>query len=77
MERDYNRSQNTKHAKGLQPVSTRRKLRTINGGRLTRPRHTWTGKRRDTGATYVGTNSHAGERRGLRKRVEEAAEVTR
>jgi hypothetical protein len=54
-------------------MSNSRKLRELNGGRLTRPRRTWTGKRRDTGATYVGRSSNADMRRSTRLRAEEAA----
>jgi hypothetical protein len=51
-------------------MSNTRKLRALNGGRLTRDRRTWTGKRRDTGATYVGRASSADESRAMRKRVQ-------
>jgi hypothetical protein len=54
-------------------VSNSRKLRELNSGRLSRPRRAWRGKRRDTGATYVGKSSTADERRSLRLRAEEAA----
>jgi hypothetical protein len=54
-------------------MSNSRKLRTLNGGRLTRHRWLWTGKRRDTGATHVGRASNADMNRAERKRVQEAA----
>ena len=54
-------------------MSNSRKLRAIHGGRLTRNRRLWTGKRRDTGATYVGSASNADVSRALRKRADEAS----
>lgn len=49
-------------------MSNRRKLRALNGGRLTRPRRTWTGKARDRGATYVGRASAGDMTRAERQR---------
>ena len=50
-------------------MSNRRKLRTISGGRLTRPRPAWAGKVRDTSATYVGRASGGDSARAERLRL--------